>query len=449
MLNLLRNARRDAIRQGPDLVLWRAVNRGWTLRRLRRYRGRARASDVGDAAPAFDLRRNNPIHWSRDSNNEVALLGSPGLLPPGAAPYPAHCQTGSRDPRHLRRYHHVIDAAEFHSDAASRASTLARLAAHGVVVRALTGFDAVSDARLQTLLGDELYGLLTANAYGLDAGERELRSIAMRRAAMRDHSAWGRNAAGLPTVSILLATRRPALLPDALAAAARQTYPKLELSLALHGAAESFAGVEGHIREMPFPVRVTQAPADATLGAALNAAVTASAGELVTKLDDDDCYGPEHVWDLVLAREYSGARLVGKGIEFVYLAASGQTLHCRSGRGEAYRASSLAGGTLLLARRDLARVGGWRDVPRGVDTALVNAMLRRGGGVYRTHGAGYILVRHSHGHTWPESEARFLAKADRVIPGWAPAAAGLPDAPLPPVAGFMGGGMAAADAIRY
>lgn len=447
MLNLLRNARRDAIRQGPDLALWRAVNRGWALRRLRRYRGQA-ASDVGDVAPGFDLRRNNPIHWPRDSNNEVALLGPPELLPPGAAPYPAHRQTRSRDPRHLRRYHHIIDAAEFHADPASRASLLARLVANGVVIHALTGFDESSDSRLRAHLGDELYGLIIADAAGLDAGERELRSIAMRRAALRGHSAWGRNAAGLPTVSILLATRRPALLPDALAAAARQTYPKLELSLALHGAAEAFARVEGYIKEMPFPVRVTRTPADATLGAALNAAVAASAGALVTKMDDDDCYGPEHVWDLALAREYSGAALVGKGVEFVYLAASGQTLHCRSGRGEAYRASSLAGGTLLISCRDLARVGGWRDAPRGVDTALVNAVLRRGGGVYRTHGAGYILVRHGHGHTWPESEARFLAKADRVIPGWAPAAAGLPDAPLPSVAGVMGGGKAAADAIR-
>ena len=442
MLNLLRNAR-----QGPDLALWRAVNRGWTLRRLRRYRRQAVAD--GDAAPAFDLRRYNPMHWPRAAANEVALLGPPGLLPPGAAPDPAHRQARSRDPRRLRRYHHIIDAAGFHADTASRASLLARLAANGVVVHALTGSDDGADARLRAHLGDELYGLITANAYGLDAGERELRSIAMRRAALRGHSAWGRHAAGLPAVSILLATRRPALLPQALAAAARQTYPKLELSLALHGAAEAFAGVEGYIKEMPFPVRVTRAPADATLGAVLNAAVAASAGDLVTKLDDDDCYGPEHVWDLVLAREYSGARLVGKGVEFVYLAASGQTLHCRSGRGEAYRSSSLAGGTLLISRQDLERVGGWREVPRGVDTELVNAVLRRGGGVYRTHGAGYILVRHGHGHTWPESEARFIAKADRIIPGWAPAAAGLPDAPLPPVAGFMGGGKAAADAIRY
>ena len=56
-----------------------------------------------------------------------------------------------------------------------------------------------------------------------------------------------------------------------------------------------------------------------TLGDALNAGVEASRGELVTKMDDDDYYSTEHLWDLVLALEYSGADLVGKAAEFVYL----------------------------------------------------------------------------------------------------------------------------------
>ena len=156
-------------------------------------------------------------------------------------------------------------------------------------------------------------------------------------------------------------------------------------------------------------------------------------------MDDDDCYGPEHIWDLVLARAYSGAGLVGKGVEFVYLAGADRTLHCRSGGGEAYRSSSLAGGTLLVGRGDLARVGGWRDAPRGVDLALVNGALRAGMGVYRTHGAGYVLVRHGLGHTWQEGDGRFLAEADRVVAGWAPGLAGLEGAGLP--AAGMGRGL--------
>lgn len=128
-----------------------------------------------------------------------------------------------------------------------------------------------------------------------------------------------------PPVSILLATRRPRFLSWALANVARQDYPEVELMLALHG--EGFTGVEERIAELPHPARVLRAPADEPLGAVLNAATEASGGTLLAKMDDDDMYGAEHIWDLVLAREYSGAQLVGKSLEFIYLAASDRTIH--------------------------------------------------------------------------------------------------------------------------
>ena len=454
------------------LGFWRAVNRGrtlgWWLRsRGRLARGRASLDNLRmseGAVAAFDLRRDNPVRWPRDGGLGAAALGPLRLLPSGVGDgmgLGTGDVVGRWDPWRLRRYRYVVDVAGFHIDAAARAGVLARLAANGVVVYLA---DADDDGGLRGLLGAELFGLMGADVRGLpfdkaqDDGGRELRSIGMRRAAMREHSSWGRDVEGLPLVSILLATRRPGLLGYALASAGRQTYPKLELALALHGDAADFDGVEGILRQaqddrqaqgdrqaqddggLRFPVRVVRVPAGATLGAALNAAVSVSGGDLLAKMDDDDCYGPEHIWDLVLARAYSGAGLVGKGVEFVYLAGADRTLHCRSGGGEAYRSSSLAGGTLLVGRGDLARVGGWRDAPRGVDLALVNGALRAGMGVYRTHGAGYVLVRHGLGHTWQEGDGRFLAEADRAVGGWAPGLAGLAGASLP-AAGGMGRGL--------
>lgn len=84
-------------------------------------------------------------------------------------------------------------------------------------------------------------------------------------------------------------------------------------------------------------------------------------GTLLTKMDDD-VYEVDHLWDLVLAREYSGVQLVGKRLEFVYLAASDRTLRWFNGGGERYQTSALAGGTLLIARDGLDRCGGWRKV---------------------------------------------------------------------------------------
>lgn len=452
-LNRLPDARRHAAEgsfsDGRPRRLWLAVNKRhaiwWLLRSWRRLapaagrllrpaassavRGAAPNREIpGASAPAFDLRICNPIHWPRRAGAEAVALGPLAALPSGSR---ADWTIRSRNPFRLRCCHHLEDAQAFHADPIARAGALVRLAAVGAVVHV-----ADADARLRALLGHELHRLMAAEASNLDAGERELRSIGLRRAALRDHSSWARDRAKLPLVSMLLATRRPALLPQALAAAAGQTYPRLELVLALHGNERAFPSVEQRISSLPLPVKVARLSSSAPLGALLNAAVAASTGELLTKMDDDDWYGTDHVWDLVLARQYSGAKLVGKGTEFVYLAASNQTLHCFSGRGEAWRASCLAGGALLIARPDLDRIGGWRNAPLGVDLALLNDVLRSGGSVYRTHGAGFMMVRQGQGHTWSASDDYFRAKADRIIPGCAPGAAGLerPPAPPPPAA---------------
>ena len=446
-------------------VRWRAHARQragwWRLRRsVRRQRARVKsagrrltrnrpgptapgpplpAGSAPRSAPAFDLQVYNPIGWRRCVRDEAGALGPLEWLPSGCA---ARRVLGRRDLRGLRRAHHVEDTRAFHADVVGRAAELARLAAVGVVVHLA---DDEPDPRLRTLLDDDLHRLMGEEARGLDGDARELLSIRMRRAALKRHSSWARarrnpppGAPGLPLVSILLATRRPRFLPWALAAVAAQTYPELELVLALHGG--PFAEVERRVAELPHPAKVVRAPASEPLGAVLNAATEASRGALLAKMDDDDAYGADHVWDLVLAHEYSRAQLVGKRMEYFYLAASDRTMLWRRGDNERYRASLRAGGALLVARRDLDRAGGWRRAPRGVDKALLEDVLRIGGSVYRTHGAGFMHVRHGFRHTWTGSEGDddvLLSHADRVWAGWNPAVAGIEAPALPyPAPGY-------------
>ena len=403
---------------------------------MRSFRARAapRPADGtrDESAVVFDLRGYNPIGWRRDAGG-VAALGPPRRLPPGVE---AERVVRRRGLRRLRRAHHVEDVAAFHPDAVTRARDLARLAAAGVLVRVADG-----DRRLRPLLGDCLYRLMTTDMGGLDDDAREQLGVRMRRAALRERSSWVRarrlGREELPLLSVLLATRRPRFLSWALANVARQTYPRVELVLALHGA--GFAGAGPRVAAAAPSAKVLRAPAGEPLGAVLAAAVEASSGTLLTKMDDDDAYGADHLWDLVLAREYSGAQLVGKWLEFVYLAASDRTIRWFNGCGERYQASVLAGGTLLVSRRDLDRAGGWRKAPRGVDTALAADVLRAGGRIYRAHAAGFMMIRHGRGHTWNDgdgSDDRFLARADRVWPGFQPGRAGVeaPGIPHPALA---------------
>ena len=402
----------------------------WHLRSsMRSYRMRVTSPRMtvtaGASAPAFDLRAYHPIGWQSDAGSEAAALGPVERLPPGVA---AHRVMHRRNLRRLRRVHHLEDVQAFHADIVTRAGELARLAAAGVVVHLADG-----DPRLRPLLGDDLYRLMTTDARGMAPGARERLGISMRRAALRDHSTWARarrrGPEELPLVSVLLATRRPRFLPWILDAVARQTYPHRELVLALHG--DGFVDVERRLAALPCPARVIRADAREPLGAVLDAAAGAASGTLLTKMDDDDAYGADHLWDLVLAREYSGAELVGKFHEFVYLARSDRTVYRRYGGGERYRTSTLDGGTLLISRQDLHRAGGWRPVPRHVDEALWGDVVRAGGRLYRTHGAGFMLIRHGHRHTWEVSDDWFLAHADRTISGWNPALAGIEGVSVP------------------
>ena len=386
------------------------------------------------SVPAFDPASFNPMGWERNVKDRIGALGSPRLLPTGVA---AEISVSLADLESAGRCHHLVDVQGFHRSTVERAGALVRLAASGIPVHLADGGD-----DLEPLLGTELHRLMKSDIRGKGATERELLSIALRRCALRDHTLRSRarqvsRIAGLdlapePTVSVLLATKRPTHLDHALANIDRQTYKPLEVVIALHGDGFEDAAVDRAVAQLDMPATVRRVDGSAPLGLALRIAADAASGDFVTKMDDDDVYDALHVADLITAYEFSGAELVGKYHEVNYLADLDQTVEVQRGLGERY-ALHVSGGTLLMARQDLYRFGGWRRVPWGIDTALADDVLRGGGTVYRTHGAGYILIRHGkhHGHTWNVSDDYQIDRADGVHDGWCPWLAGMPDAQLP------------------
>jgi len=335
------------------------------------------------SVPAFDPAVVNPIGWKPDD----------------AVPVLAADLTTETDP-------------------AARAGVLAAAAATGSVVHI-----ADDDGELRPRLGEDLHSLMTdGDRIGsADAHGREALSIEMRRAALRDHSLRARArqvmaTAGLeappPTVSVLLATNRPDRLEAAVAAVAAQTYPSVELVLAPHGDGFSDDAVARAVEAAGCVSLVVPVAATEPLGAVLNATVAASTGALIAKMDDDDHYSPDHLWDLVLAHEYSEAELVAKGAEYVYLASQERTLRMFGRRGERYLGyPGVSGGAMLISRHHLAEAGGWRRIPRHVDTGLAQDVVSIGGRIYRTHGRGYLRVRHRGSHTWDVDESHFTGRA--------------------------------------
>ena len=254
----------------------------------------------------------------------------------------------------------------------------------------------------------------------LDAVASAHESVAARSMQLRNHTAQP-FVFGWPSVTIVLVTHRPEFLHRIVEFMAAQTYPQLELVLLTHGF-ELDDHIAAHLAELRFPAVHQAIPREVNLGEALAIATSLSSGELITKIDDDDFYGPEHVWDLVVARMYSGANLVGKSLDNIYLANKDVTVFRPTYPAEKY-ATFVAGGTILISQGDLREVGGWRPVPKSVDRALLDRVLDQGGLVYRTHGLGYIYVRHGDAkgttgaNTSIVSDAHFETKVESSVQG--------------------------------
>ncbi|GIF51095.1 hypothetical protein Afe04nite_56340 [Asanoa ferruginea] len=377
-----------------------------------------------DAAVLFDAIRINP----RARADKTASAGVRLVL---GSPAGAQVRSGRLDGLGLDastvemlRGVATVEADALTGDPRQVATLLVQIAATGAVLRIGDLSPAVA-----TLLSPELAEVLASPPpVGDDPVALEAHSVRQRRAALRGHATGlvlPRLVAGafpllgeLPTVSAILMTRRPERLAPVLDALEKQSYPGLEIVVGLHGcpAPESLTAWAA---KCPRPVSVVEVPAGVDFGTALGLATARSNGSLVTKVDDDDTYGPEHVWDLVLARHFSGATLVGKGAEFVHLEERDETIRRKSGNSEAY-AEVVAGGTILIGRGDLENAGGWRPVPRSVDLGLITRVKAGGGLVYRTHPFGYVYHRRAQGHTWDPGERYFLDAAFARWPGLPP-----------------------------
>ncbi|MET1086857.1 MAG: glycosyltransferase [Arthrobacter sp.] len=318
---------------------------------------------------------------------------------------------GFRDHKYV-----VVDGAIFAGQEWNLARCLTQLAVAGIPTLATN-----VGPRVTQMVGEPLYALLTAFDDHDSSIVRESKSISMRREAIRHFSPLGRwhyllggaapTLSQPPAVSALLATRRPDKVAFALDQLSRQNWHDLEVVLVMHGFDDGVPEVRQAIKSYPRELQVLSVPSTTVFGDVLNAGTAAAKGSLITKIDDDDWYGPNHITDLVQAMGHSGAMLVGAQVEFVYLGDLDITTR-RPNAGERY-SDHVAGGTMMIPRDQLLRLGGWRPVHRAVDRCLLQAVQAAGGLIYRTHGQNYMMHRHastdSHGgHTWNPEDSVFL-----------------------------------------
>ncbi|MGV8907735.1 MAG: glycosyltransferase [Propionicimonas sp.] len=248
------------------------------------------------------------------------------------------------------------------------------------------------------------------------------RSLGQVRAVMHHHTRALTQGAH-PAISVIVSCQRPTLLVQILEQVAAQDYPSVEVVIGCHGFAapprESFSQ---KVQSVLGPILAFEA--DTIFGDVLARLSAASSGDFISKMDDDDLYGPSHLSDLYAAWVYSEAQLVGKKLALVHFEET-DTLAVRSFFLEGYR-WQVAGGASIISRGDLTAVGGWRSQTRAVDRGLSTRLDDSGGLSYACSGPGYVHTRHSQGHTWTVSDRYFLENFTvETVAGIPPAALGV------------------------
>lgn len=257
---------------------------------------------------------------------------------------------------------------------------------------------------------------LKASAIGL-ASQREWRDR-VAHLQRREVLAAAESAARLapPRVSMLVSTNRPDKVDNVLAYASRQVNVEPELVLVTHGFKANAAAVSRARKAAP-DLTITTVPADSalTLGSCLNAGIDAAGGDWIVKMDDDNFYGAHFLEDLARDARLSGAAITGKLAHFVYLEAS-RGLILRFAYEEHRFARIIQGGTMFL-QGDFARDARFGDLPRAVDTDLLNRCRADGLTIYSSDRYNFLSMRmaDTSAHTWQVSDASLLTGSGSLL----------------------------------
>ncbi|MDJ0316240.1 glycosyltransferase family protein [Arthrobacter antibioticus] len=221
-----------------------------------------------------------------------------------------------------------------------------------------------------------------------------------------------------PSVSALVCTIRPAQLEQIFKTVGSQEGVRPQLVVLTHGFEIPMEDIR-HLQmtyDLPDVVALT-ARIDVSLGECLNRCVAASSGEILTKMDDDDYYGPNYLADQLYALSYSRADIVGKQAHYMHLESSNATI-LRFGHKEHKFTSFVMGPTIMGNRSVFMRVP-FPDVRSGEDTGFLRKAREAGMKIYSADRFNFCQARNSSGHTWKLREVEALATSELKFYGQA------------------------------
>lgn len=210
-----------------------------------------------------------------------------------------------------------------------------------------------------------------------------------------------------PGVSIIACTNKPNYIDNIFVNYERSNYPVKELLLIINNNKISLK--DCNLKATNFNnVKIFQLDETCTLGECLNYGVEKSKYDYISKMDDDDYYGPNYLEDTMNVFKYTDAKVTGKLTYFVYFEDK-NTLGIMCNNWEYKYVLSVAGGT-ITAKKDVFDRVKFGNVSFGEDKLFLEACHKLGYRIFSSNKYNYVLNRHKNleEHTWKIHSEDFI-----------------------------------------
>ncbi len=198
-------------------------------------------------------------------------------------------------------------------------------------------------------------------------------------------------------ISVITCTNRPKYLNNVFKNYNRQLYEDKELIIILNNNKMNIK--EWNFKAQEYSkVSVFQVDEKKSLGYCLNFGIKKAKFDVISKMDDDDYYGPEYLSQALKALKYSD--IVGKYCTYVYFEDS-KTLAIRNPKRQNRYVYRLEGPTLVF-RKKISSTIKFHDISLGEDIQFCKDCTKNGIKLYATDKFNYIYIRHgsSDKHAW-------------------------------------------------
>ena len=202
-----------------------------------------------------------------------------------------------------------------------------------------------------------------------------------------------------PGVTIIACTNKPNYIDNIFINFERSNYPVKELLLVINNNKISLN--ECKLKATNFDnVKVFQLDETCTLGECLNFGVEKSEYDYISKMDDDDYYGPNYLEDTMNVFKYTDAKITGKSTYFVYFE-NNNTLGIRYRNWE-YKYVLVVGGGTITVKKEVFDSVKFRNISLGEDELFLVDCHESEFKIFSSDKYNYVLMRHKNleDHTW-------------------------------------------------